>query len=410
MMPKTRRKRTGMIRANSTADAPRSGGRGVVRRARASHGVSFLQRETLRCSDRMCQYVGGAVLRRPADPDGRETVVARVWRRHGPSARLPASAPLRTPVCDDSGGISLLTAWKRVDAGEGTRTRRRRRPGARGDARHRPAQRRARGLARRRRRGRRSRRSATTGPTSSCSTSCFRASTAWRCAAASGPSPACRSSCSPRGPTRSTSSSGLESGADDYIMKPFKPQELIARVRARLRRGDEPEPEQLEIGDLHIDVAGHSVKREGSAAVAHPAGVRPAGRPRPQAVAGLHPRGPARAGLGLPARRRHPAGQRPRPAAAQQDREGPRAPRDRRDGPGRRLQGRPELAMTERRSGPDHERLVGRRRRGSPTPVGPGRRADAAFLGRTSTVRARRAAGRLVAAPVAGPCSSASSR
>jgi two-component system response regulator MtrA len=56
---------------------------------------------------------------------------------------------------------------------------------------------------------------------------------------------------------------GLESGADDYIVKPFKPQELIARIRARLRRGDEPEPEQLEIGDLTIDVAGHSVKRDG---------------------------------------------------------------------------------------------------------------------------------------------------
>ena len=54
---------------------------------------------------------------------------------------------------------------------------------------------------------------------------------------------------------------GLESGADDYVSKPFKPQELIARVRARLRRTDEPEPEALEIGDLTIDVAGHSVKR-----------------------------------------------------------------------------------------------------------------------------------------------------
>ena len=56
---------------------------------------------------------------------------------------------------------------------------------------------------------------------------------------------------------------GLECGADDYIVKPFKPKELVARVRARLRRTDEPAPEKLQIGDLQIDVAGHSVKRDG---------------------------------------------------------------------------------------------------------------------------------------------------
>lgn len=56
---------------------------------------------------------------------------------------------------------------------------------------------------------------------------------------------------------------GLESGADDYVVKPFKPKELIARVRARLRTFDDEQPESLTIGDLDIDVPGHLVKRGG---------------------------------------------------------------------------------------------------------------------------------------------------
>ena len=54
---------------------------------------------------------------------------------------------------------------------------------------------------------------------------------------------------------------GLESGADDYVPKPFKPAELVARVRARLRPGDQKAPETLRIADVTIDVAGHLVSR-----------------------------------------------------------------------------------------------------------------------------------------------------
>jgi two-component system response regulator MtrA len=56
---------------------------------------------------------------------------------------------------------------------------------------------------------------------------------------------------------------GLESGADDYVVKPFKPKELIARIRARVRRLDANTQENLTIGDVTIDVAGHAVARAG---------------------------------------------------------------------------------------------------------------------------------------------------
>ena len=57
---------------------------------------------------------------------------------------------------------------------------------------------------------------------------------------------------------------GLESGADDYVVKPFKPKELVARVRARLRRTDTEPAEVLTIGDVHIDVPAHQATRSGT--------------------------------------------------------------------------------------------------------------------------------------------------
>ena len=56
---------------------------------------------------------------------------------------------------------------------------------------------------------------------------------------------------------------GLNTGADDYLVKPFAFEELLARVRALLRRGQAPLPEQLEYGDLLLDTRGRKAFRRG---------------------------------------------------------------------------------------------------------------------------------------------------
>jgi two-component system OmpR family response regulator len=54
---------------------------------------------------------------------------------------------------------------------------------------------------------------------------------------------------------------GLDTGADDYLVKPFAFAELLARLRALARRGDLERPSVLEVGDLRLDPATHRVSR-----------------------------------------------------------------------------------------------------------------------------------------------------
>ena len=60
---------------------------------------------------------------------------------------------------------------------------------------------------------------------------------------------------------------GLELGADDYVVKPFSMRELLARVRAMLRRprasAGQSKPERIVSGDLELDLSSHTLKRDG---------------------------------------------------------------------------------------------------------------------------------------------------
>jgi two-component system, OmpR family, response regulator MtrA len=56
---------------------------------------------------------------------------------------------------------------------------------------------------------------------------------------------------------------GLEAGADDYMVKPFNPSELVARLKVRLRRSASEPISSLRIGDLAIDQVAHTIARDG---------------------------------------------------------------------------------------------------------------------------------------------------
>jgi DNA-binding response OmpR family regulator len=63
---------------------------------------------------------------------------------------------------------------------------------------------------------------------------------------------------------------GLDGGADDYLTKPFRFEELLARVRALVRRKYQTKNPRLEVADLEIDTATHSVRRGGMEIILQP--------------------------------------------------------------------------------------------------------------------------------------------
>ena len=118
---------------------------------------------------------------------------------------------------------------------------------------------------------------------------------------------------------------GLDAGADDYLVKPFALAELLARLRALLRRRADDEGEILRFGDLSLDLGTREARAGRAHLHPHPDRVRPARAVPAPPAPGAHPRRHPGPGLGLQLRlghqlagrlRRATCGARPRPGTS----------------------------------------------------------------------------------------------
>ncbi len=100
-------------------------------------------------------------------------------------------------------------------------------------------------------------------PTRSCSISSSPTGAAPPSAASCAPGVARRSSSCPSSATRREKVAALDAGADDYVTKPFGIDELLARLRAALRRADAPTDPVVEVGELRIDLEKRAVSVAG---------------------------------------------------------------------------------------------------------------------------------------------------
>ena len=130
----------------------------------------------------------------------------------------------------------------------------------------------------------------------------------------------------------------LEAGADDYVVKPFAPRELVARLQAALRRaGDDPDEPAIVADGLEIDLAARTVRARRRRDPSHADRVRAAAHARPPARPADDAPRAARRGLGAGVRRRHAGAAHAHREPAAQDRAAGRAAALHPDRPGRRL-------------------------------------------------------------------------